>query len=123
MALKIIALLLPLFSIGLCTPTSDHNKPKPNVNLPLPARTVAQLDTVPTWLENIAIRANGDLLVTQLAPAPVLYTVKNPSSKHAVLEPIYQWHEPNVTILLGIIETFPDTFAIIAGYATANATG
>ncbi|KAF2023868.1 hypothetical protein EK21DRAFT_50622, partial [Setomelanomma holmii] len=89
----------------------------------LPVRTVAQLDTYPTWLENIAVRANGDLLVTQLAPEPVLYTVKKPASSNAALEAVYQWNEPNVTKLLGITETNPDTFAIIAGNATANAKG
>jgi hypothetical protein len=123
MCAAILVPLLSLVSIALCTPTPDHSIPKPNVNIPLPASTIAQLETVPTWLENIAVRANGDLLVTQLAPAPILFTVRDPTSKHATLEPIYQWHEPNVTDLLGITETFPNTFNIITGNATANATG
>lgn len=123
MAARILIHLLPLFSLSWGTPTPNLITPRVDVALPLPARTVAQLANTPTWLENIAVRANGDLLVTQLAPAPVLYTVKNPASKNAVLEPIYQWHETNVSILLGVIETFPDTFAVVAGNATANATG
>ncbi|KAH8704458.1 hypothetical protein GQ44DRAFT_716699 [Phaeosphaeriaceae sp. PMI808] len=123
MATRIISFLLPLISIGLCAPSDEYAKPKFNTKLPLPARTVAQLGTSPTWLENIAVRANGDLLVTQLAPTPVLYTVKNPTSRQATLDSIYQWHEPNITIFLGITETFPDTFNIVAGNATANATG
>jgi hypothetical protein len=117
MAVKIVIPFLSLFPLGLCTPAPPHPK------LPLPARTVAQLSTSPTWLENIAVRSNGDLLVNQLAPAPVLYTIRNPTSPSASLEPIYTWHAPNVTDLLGITETYPDTFAIIAGNATANATG
>lgn len=118
MARRILTSLLPFLTITptLSTPTPKHT-------LPLPARTVAQLASSPSWLENIAVRANGDLLVTQLVPAPVLYTVRNPSAPHAALEPLYTWHEPNVTILLGIIETYPDVFAVIAGNATANATG
>jgi hypothetical protein len=111
--------LASLLSAAQCIPTAS----KPNLKLPLPARTVAQLDKVPTWLENIAVRATGDLLVTQLAPAPVLYTIKSPASANATLEPIYEWHEPNVTDILGITETFPDTFNIIAGNATADALG
>ncbi|KAH7088097.1 hypothetical protein FB567DRAFT_331338 [Paraphoma chrysanthemicola] len=122
MMAQVLVVLLSLLLSALALPSSDV-KAHPDSNLPLPATTIAQLDTVPTWLENIAVRPNGDLLVTQLAPAPVLYTVKNPSSKHATLEPIYQWKEPNVTVLLGITETYPDTFAIITGNATANATG
>jgi hypothetical protein len=118
-----LATLLSLVSFSFSAPTSDHKDGKPDFSLPLPARTVAQLDAVPTWLENIAVRPNGDLLVTQLAPLPVLLTVKSPTSTHATLEPIYQWNAPNVTKLLGITETYPDTFAIIAGNATADATG
>ncbi|KAH7077562.1 hypothetical protein BKA63DRAFT_410944 [Paraphoma chrysanthemicola] len=117
---QILAVLLSLLQFAFALPSPDS---KASSNLPLPATTIAQLNTAPTWLENIAVRPNGDLLVTQLAPAPILYTVKNPSSKHATLESIYQWKEPNVTVLLGITETYPDTFAIITGNATANATG
>jgi hypothetical protein len=85
-----LATLLLLVSFSFSAPTSDHKDGKPGFSLPLPARTVAQLDAVPTWLENIAVRPNGDLLVTQLAPLPVLLTVKSPTSTHATLEPIYQ---------------------------------
>jgi hypothetical protein len=115
--------LASLLSVAQCIPTASIPASQPNVKLPLPARTVAQLDTVPTWLENIAVRANGDLLVTQLAPAPVLYTIRNPASKNATLEPIYEWRESNVTDILGITETIPDTFNIITGNATTDALG
>lgn len=123
MATQLIALLLWLSSTSLCVPTTGHNRPKPDVGLPLSAETVAQLHTVPTWLENIAVRENGDLLVTQLRPTPVLYTIKNPTSKNATLDPIYEWHEPNAAVLAGVTETSLDTFVIITGNATANATG
>jgi hypothetical protein len=117
MAARFLITFLSLLPLSFCTPAPPHPQ------LPLPARTVAQLATSPTWLENIAVRSSGDLLVNQLAPAPVLYTISNPTSPSASLEPIYTWHAPNVTDLLGITETYPDTFAIIAGNATANATG
>jgi hypothetical protein len=117
--LKELAALLSLASLGLSTASSSYSDP----TLPLPVRTVAQLSTVPTWLENIAVRPNGDLLVTQLAPLPVLYTIKSPSSGNATLESIYQFHADNVTDLLGITETTPDTYIIIAGNASANSTG
>jgi hypothetical protein len=111
--------LLFLASLGLGSALSR----RADLTLPLPARTVAQLSTLPTWLENIAARPNGDLLVTQLSPSPILHTIKNPSSGNATLESIYQFHADNVTDLLGITETTPDTYIIIAGNATANATG
>ncbi|KAI4622082.1 hypothetical protein J4E83_004821 [Alternaria metachromatica] len=114
-----LTFLLSLAVLGLGTLSSPLSGPA----LPLPARTVAQLPTVPTWLENIAVRPNGDLLVTQLAPVPILYTIKNPSLGNATLEPIYEFRATNVTDLLGITETAPDTYAIIAGNATTNSTG
>ncbi|KAF2825180.1 hypothetical protein CC86DRAFT_456431 [Ophiobolus disseminans] len=120
---NIITALLLFVWIASCSPISDLHKPEAATELPLPVRTVAQIDTAPAWLENIAVRANGDLLVTQLAPAPVLFTVKNPSFKNATLDPIYQFNVPNASTLLGITETYPDTFAIIAGNATPNADG
>jgi hypothetical protein len=119
MSPKKLSFLLYLASLGLGTSSSPLSHP----TLPLPARTIAQLSTVPTWLENLAVRPNGDLLVTQLAPLPILYTIKNPSLGNATLEPIYEVRATNVTDLLGITETTPDTYAIIAGNATTNSTG
>ena len=120
-----IVSLIPLLhaSFGLCASLPDTTIANPSVRLPLPAHTVAQLNSTPTWLENIAVRPNGDLLITQLAPHPILYTIKNPSSPNASLSPIYEWHVPNVTKLLGITETTPDTFVIVAGNATTDSLG
>lgn len=67
------------------------------------------------------MRNNGDLLVTQFAPAPVIFTVRNPSSTNAKLETIYEFK--TITNILGITETLPDTFVIAGGNTTANATG
>ncbi|KAH6644882.1 hypothetical protein C7974DRAFT_430523 [Boeremia exigua] len=80
-----------------------------------------QLPKSPSWLENVAVRSNGDLLVTQFNPAPVLYTAKDPASGKATLETVYEF--TTITKILGIIETLPDTFVIVGGNATANATG
>lgn len=121
--LQLLASIIPVLSVSLCAPQPNHRNTKPHVALPLPAKTVAQLNSIPTWLENVAVRANGDLLITQFTPAPVLYIVQDPTSGHATLEPIYEWHEPNIGVLLGIAETLSDTFILIAGNTTANATG
>lgn len=93
----------------------------PQTSASLPAYTVAQLPTVPTWLENIAVRRNGDLLVTQFAPAPVLYTVRDPTLQNATLHIVHEF--ASITNILGIVETHPDTFTVVGGNATANATG
>lgn len=110
-----------LSSIALSGPALADNPSKLQVGLPFPAYTVAQLPNVPTWLENIAVRANGDLLVTQFAPAPILYTVRDPIAGRTQLEAVHEFTD--ITNILGITETLPDTFAVVGGNATANATG
>ncbi|KAJ4402449.1 hypothetical protein N0V91_007162 [Didymella pomorum] len=112
---------LSLFHSSSSRPTTDDPWTYPQVGLPLATLTVAQLTSVPAWLENIAVRNSGDLLVTQFAPTPILYTVRNPSLPNATLESIYEFN--TITNILGIAETRPDTFLIVGGNATANATG
>lgn len=51
----------------------------------LPSETLDQLE-LGAWLENIAVRPNGDLLVTQMVPSAAVYTVKNPAKKPHALE-------------------------------------
>ncbi|KAI1430744.1 hypothetical protein GGR50DRAFT_163172 [Xylaria sp. CBS 124048] len=78
----------------------------------LPARTVFQFDTNNTWLENIAVRSNGHLLLTMLAPTASLYTLKDPYSKTPELSLLHTFD--NATSLLGITEIDDDVFAFIS---------
>jgi hypothetical protein len=64
----------------------------------------------PTWVESIAVRSNGNLLVT-LVNEPELYLVDPFSSRPPTL--LYRF--PNATALLGIDEVAPDEFAIVVG--------
>lgn len=103
----------------LGSPTPNH--PNYHKSLPLPASLVTALSSTPTWLESIAIRPNGDILTTQYVPVPILQTVRNPTSPNARLEPLHQF--AGISAILGITETLPDTYVIVGGNATANATG
>ncbi|KAI1128457.1 hypothetical protein F5Y10DRAFT_240411 [Nemania abortiva] len=89
-------------------------------NLPLPARTIFQLnDSIPnSWFENIAIRQNGDLLVTMLSPQASLYVIQGPlsGSPQASIIDI-----ENANGLVGIAETSPDVFVVAAGTFSALA--
>ncbi|KAI0905786.1 hypothetical protein F4824DRAFT_510509 [Ustulina deusta] len=78
----------------------------------LPSQNVYQFPDNGTWLENIAVRSNGDLLLTMLSPTPSLYTLKQPYSSSPEISLIHTF--PNATGLLGITETEDDTFAIIS---------
>ncbi|KAK9437114.1 hypothetical protein VB005_11932 [Metarhizium brunneum] len=71
-----------------------------------------------TWLENIAERTNGDLLVT-LVDRPELYQIDHRNPVNATL--VHKF--PGYTSLLGISETSPDVFAIITEKSNISAEG
>ncbi|KAH8743169.1 hypothetical protein F5883DRAFT_512601 [Diaporthe sp. PMI_573] len=64
-----------------------------------------------TWVENIAVRRNGDLLVT-LIDRPELYLI-NP--QHGGATRIGDFEDAKALSLMGISEMAPDVFAVIAG--------
>ena len=68
----------------------------------------------PAWIENIAVRPTGDLLLTRL-DCPELYLLDFEShDPHPVL--VYRF--PNKQALTGIVELAPDVFAISVGNYT-----
>lgn len=85
--------------------------------LPLPAETVFQLAPGNnfTFFENIAARANGDLLVTMAVPDPNVFLLRNPASACPALVPLFS--VPGVNGTDGIVEVAdrPDVFAVVAG--------
>jgi sugar lactone lactonase YvrE len=78
----------------------------------LSAQTLFQFEKVGTWLENIAVRPNGDLLVTLLLPNASLYTLKRPYSTHREFSLLHTFDDASG--LLGITETETDTYAILS---------
>ncbi|KZV90794.1 hypothetical protein EXIGLDRAFT_770462, partial [Exidia glandulosa HHB12029] len=80
------------------------------------ARTVVQWD-VGTWVENIAVRQNGQLIVTMLG-VPEIWAVDPIKSTKSLIASL-----PGVNGVLGIDELAPDVFAIAAGnFTLATAT-
>ncbi|KAM3445420.1 hypothetical protein NHJ13734_000547 [Beauveria thailandica] len=67
-----------------------------------------------TWVENIAVRANGNLLVT-LIDRPELYEI-NPFERPTSAKLVYRFSE--YVCLLGIIEVGPEVFTVVAGNFT-----
>jgi hypothetical protein len=72
-----------------------------------------------TWLENLAIRANGDVLTTVLSPDADLYRLPA-SDGHKSAELVHRFS--GVNGLLGITEVCADEFAIIAGQFNADSS-
>ncbi|GKT66329.1 hypothetical protein ColTof3_13668 [Colletotrichum tofieldiae] len=76
-----------------------------------------------TWLENLAVRPNGNLLVAQAYPTSVLYTVSHPSRGKPSLESLV--NIPTVQNLHGIsqvsVSSGQETYIVIGGNATGLA--
>ncbi|KAK5658186.1 hypothetical protein OQA88_2159 [Cercophora sp. LCS_1] len=87
--------------------------------LPLPARIVYRFPNR-TWIENIAVRPNGDLLLTTLLPNASLYTLEDPQSPRARPRLL---HTFDVDSLLGIAESRPDKFVVVGGDFSSRAVG
>lgn len=80
-----------------------------NKTYPLPAETVHEFPRG-TWIENIAIRKNGQILATE-ETHPRIYQVDPFHNRPAV-----QVHEfDNTVSVLGIVETSPDVFHVCTG--------
>ncbi|ETS86660.1 hypothetical protein PFICI_00488 [Pestalotiopsis fici W106-1] len=84
-----------------------------NVTLPLPAKTIAQLNRSDTFFENIVARSNGDLLVTLYEPVGSIYIIQEPYSDSRRFSELYNFNpgmDPNggpgveYTAILGIGE-------------------
>ncbi|KAF7558283.1 hypothetical protein G7Z17_g62 [Cylindrodendrum hubeiense] len=74
-----------------------------------------------TWIENLAVRSNGNLLLTSLLPNASVYEVSNPTHESPAVS--RRFTIDSVSSLLGITETTPDVFAIIGGNFSATAGG
>ncbi|KAL1639091.1 hypothetical protein SLS58_008293 [Diplodia intermedia] len=121
-------------SLATLTPTSATPTSPPHR-----VRTVYQFANAATWIENIAVRSNGNLLVTVLAPAADLYEIvlsnhppssPSPSPSNTTTTTTTTTAEARLVHrfaayegLTGIAETAPDVFAVLAGnYSTAGGT-
>jgi hypothetical protein len=99
-----------------CSAAQHQNRDEPS--LPLPTRTLYQFSTNGTWVENIAVRSNGNLLVTLLSPTPELWQIPVATPEDASL--VYTF--PDMAGLVGIAETAPDTFSVAGGNYTVPVT-
>ncbi|KAH8879526.1 hypothetical protein GQ53DRAFT_854614 [Thozetella sp. PMI_491] len=84
--------------------------------LPLPTRQVAQF-SVGTWIENLYVRSDGNILLTTLLPNASVYLVSHPASAHPDVSHVHTFGE--VDGLLGITETEPNVFAVLAGNSSS----
>lgn len=83
-----------------------------------PTQTIFQLDRNGTWIENLAVRCNGDILATRI-DSPEVWTI-TPSHANTTARAhgslLYRF--PNAKSTMGIVETRPDVFGVIVGNVT-----
>lgn len=109
-----LSLMLALFSSAVsAAPLELVTK------LPLPSRVVYQF-TNPNWIENIAVRSNGELLLTVLT-TPELYQLRGAQSPSPRVELVHSF--PNINGLTGIAETTEDTFIVVGGNSSGPGVG
>lgn len=65
----------------------------------------------PNSIENLAVRQNGDLLLTQNRPEAALLAVPGPGRSHPPIQEVGTF--PSVHGLLGIAEPSPDVFVVV----------
>ncbi|RDA86840.1 hypothetical protein CP532_1377 [Ophiocordyceps camponoti-leonardi (nom. inval.)] len=115
LARGIWSIAFALFSFPLTSTAAGEPATKAGQNATtnnLPRRTVAQFEAG-TWIENIAVRSNGNLLLTSLMPNASLYEVSNPTSETASVTRLFTIEDASG--LLGISEISTDVFAVAGG--------
>lgn len=90
------------------------------VSLPFPLRTVYQF-SLPTYLNNIFIRPNGDIYVTTVWPNASIYSISAPNADHPVMTLIHTFDEINATT--AIVETRPNVLAFLGGNQSSLGVG
>ncbi|KAI1370642.1 hypothetical protein F4677DRAFT_437725 [Hypoxylon crocopeplum] len=88
-----------------------------HTNLPLSAKTIFQFNQTGTWIENVAVRPNGDLLMTMLGPSASVWTLKQPYSATPEASLVHTFAD-GATGLNGIAETSPDVFVVLGAHYT-----
>ncbi|PFH62952.1 hypothetical protein XA68_10968 [Ophiocordyceps unilateralis] len=76
----------------------------------LPTRLVHQLPPS-VWIENIAVRNNGHLLLNQLLPRAAVIEVTNPWGRNSYEEVVHAF--PSLDGLFGIAEPTTDMFVVV----------
>lgn len=102
----LLAALSFLSLFAACITGVQANSP----SLPLPLRLLHQL-SLGSWIENLWVRSNGDILLSTLAPNASVYLISDPTVASPDVSLIYTFGSMHG--ILGIIETKPDVFVVV----------
>ncbi|KAI1383736.1 uncharacterized protein F4822DRAFT_49123 [Hypoxylon trugodes] len=104
--------LAPAFAV----PTNNSHQ----VSLPLPARTIVQMNQTVDFVENIAVSGSGDLVVTLFHPTASVYAVEKPLSDSPIMSLLHTFQDANGTT--GIVEINPGIFVVATAFYQGLAT-
>lgn len=118
LSLIFIACELLTLVASLTVPSASiHQSHRLDSNL-LPNRLITQFPAG-TWIENIAVRSNGNLLLTSLLPNATLYEVSDLQSQTPTVTRLFT--VDSITSFSGITETSEDVFAVAGGNFSESA--
>nr|WHS04492.1 hetero-Diels-Alderase [Phaeosphaeriaceae sp. CF-150626] len=100
-----LALAFTAFTQTIAAPTPG------NGSVPLPNRLLHHWPNG-TWVENISVRPNGNLLLTTSTPDGSVWQVKEPWTDNPEVEKVFNFDEW-VDRLIGIGETTPDKYVVV----------
>ncbi|KAL7905040.1 hypothetical protein GGI35DRAFT_461680 [Trichoderma velutinum] len=106
-------------SLAALSPPTFHQLDHRESRL-LPSHVIAQFPAG-TWIENIAVRANGNLLLTSFQPDATLYEVSDLDCISPTVTRLFTIY--TVTSLFGIVETSTDVFAVSGGNFSQSTGG
>ncbi|KAI1136845.1 hypothetical protein F5Y05DRAFT_389267 [Hypoxylon sp. FL0543] len=107
-----ISLLALAGSVSLAVASPWQHVSRATAHTGLPAKTVFQFNETGTWFENLAVRPNGDLVLTSLMPTGSVWTLKRPYAPQPEFALLHTFVE--TPGLVGIAETKPDTFVVLS---------
>jgi sugar lactone lactonase YvrE len=119
----------------LVTPALSQNTNQSCSALPLRGDVLYQFNQTDQWIENVAMRRNGDMLFTLAGPKAQIYLMKNPAGRSGtpnvtllhdfsstIPTPSNASMSGGPTVLLGIAQPRPDVFITAGGMLTQRRT-
>ncbi|PTB40292.1 uncharacterized protein TrAFT101_004659 [Trichoderma asperellum] len=117
-SLIIIACELLTLAVSLTAPSASIRQSRRLDTHLLPNRVIAQFPAG-IWIENIAVRSNGNLLLTSFLPNATLYEVSDLDCQTPTVTRLFTVDA--ITSFFGITETSEDVFAVAGGNFSQSA--
>lgn len=116
--LIIIACELLTLVASLTVPSASNHQSRRHDTHLLPNRVITQFPPG-IWIENIAVRSNGNLLLTSFLPNATLYEVSDLDCQTPTVTRLFT--ADTITSFFGITETSEDVFAVAGGNFSQSA--